>query len=134
MSVLTTELKAQLIALAVAARNNAYAKYSGFEVGAAILCASGELFSGTNVENVSSGLTVCAERVAISNAVTNGQREFIALAIASPGAVTPCGACRQFAAEFCDELVILLVDADRPTEVSEHRLSDLLPDAFKIER
>ncbi len=134
MTAFTETLKRRLIDQALAVRANAHAKYSGFQVGAAVLTQSGAIFSGANVENVSFGLTICAERVAISSAVTAGHKDFVAMVIASAGGGTPCGACRQFAAEFCDDLPVLLVDADNPTEIKEHTLSALLPDAFKCDR
>src|SRR4051812_41082927 len=101
-----------LFAAALAVQQRAYARYSGFLVGAAVLTSTGEIFTGCNVENASYGLTICAERVAISAAVAAGHREFTAFALASRGGVTPCGACRQVIAEFCEVLPIWLVDSE----------------------
>lgn len=129
---LAAEDRARLVAAALDARQQAYAAYSHFQVGAALLSASGEITSGANVENASYGLTICAERVAIHSAVARGVREFRALAVATAGGLTPCGACRQVLAEFCDDLVILLVDAARPETISETRLSELLPRTFRL--
>jgi cytidine deaminase len=123
-----------LIASAIAVRQQAYAKYSDFLVGAALLAADGRVYCGCNVENVSYGLTNCAERTAVFSAVAAGQRRFELLAIASAGGVTPCGACRQVLAEFSPELPILLVDVDRPGQVVEANLRDLLPGAFTFDR
>jgi len=123
-----------LIASAIAVRQQAYAKYSDFLVGAALLAADGRVYCGCNVENVSYGLTNCAERTAAFSAVAAGQRQFVLLAIASSGGVTPCGACRQVLAEFAPELPILLVDVDRPGQVVEANLRDLLPGAFTFEQ
>ena len=100
---------ASLAARAAAVRHNAYAPYSGFAVGAALLCADGEIFTGVNVENSSYGLTVCAERNALFAAVGAGRREFAALAVYAapigadegPDYTRPCGACLQALAEFC---------------------------------
>jgi cytidine deaminase len=122
---------AELVAAALAARQRAYAPYSKFLVGAALLTTTGHTFIGCNVENVSLGLTNCAERVALAAAVAAGERSFIALAIASTGGVTPCGACRQVLAEFCDDLPIYLVDAEQPTQVATMRLAELLPGRFR---
>ena len=121
-----------LIAAASDARRRAYAPYSNYQVGAALLTSTGDVFVGCNVENGSFGLTICAERVAFSTAVAAGQREFEALAIATPDGRFPCGACRQFAAEFCDDLLILLIRADRHAQVAEVRLRELLPGKFSL--
>src|SRR5439155_15659346 len=108
-------------------------KYSRFVVGAAIRTASGEIFVGCNVENVSYGLTICAERAAVFSAVAAGHRQFNALAVVAEGGATPCGACRQVLAEFCHDLPIYLVDAARPDRIEEVRLRALLPRAFRFE-
>jgi cytidine deaminase len=130
---MTLDVRA-VVDAALLVRGRAYAKYSGFLVGAALLAADGKIYGGCNVENVSYGLTICAERAAVFAAAAAGQREFQLLAIASAGGVTPCGACRQVLAEFAPELPIVLVDADRPTEFVEVSLRDLLPGAFTFER
>jgi cytidine deaminase len=122
-----------LVDAALIVRGRAYAKYSEFLVGAALLAADGKIYGGCNVENVSYGLTNCAERAAVFSAIAAGQRKFELLAIASAGGVTPCGACRQVLAEFAPELPILLVDVDRPGEIVEVNLRDLLPGAFAFE-
>jgi len=99
----------ELVRLASAARIRAYAPYSGFAVGAALLSSSGEAFVGCNVENVSFGLTICAERVAIGTALAAGARSFEAIALVSDSdePVMPCGACRQVMAEFSPELRVI---------------------------
>ena len=119
-----------LIAAATQVRERAYARYSRFCVGAALLAADGRTFVGCNVENVSYGLTICAERSAVFAAVAAGACEFELLAIASTGGVSPCGACRQVLAEFAPELPILLVDIENPPRIVEANLADLLPAAF----
>lgn len=118
-----------LIAAAKAARLQAYAPYSKFQVGAAIEADDGMIFTGCNVENLSFGLTVCAERVAINTAVAAGKRAFRKLVVFADSVepVTPCGACRQVLAEFCDELEVCSINFAG----NEHHttLSVLLPRA-----
>ena len=121
---------AALVAAALDVRQRAYAKYSQFFVGAALLAKDGRTFVGCNVENVSYGLTICAERSAVFAAVAAGATQFELLAIASAGGVTPCGACRQVLVEFAPDLPILLVDAEQPQVIREANLRDLLPGAF----
>ncbi len=123
----------ELIETAVAMRDRAYAPYSNFLVGAAVLTNSGRIFGGCNVENASYGLTLCAERVALVSAVAAGESEFGAMAVATSGGASPCGACRQFAAEFRGDLPVLIVDADRPGLVRETNLAELLPEQFHLE-
>lgn len=114
-----------------AARANAYAPYSRFEVGAAVLTADGRIFSGANVENGSYGLSLCAERVAAAAAVAGGAREFAAIAIAGPQEATtaPCGACRQFLSEFNPSMGVAYTSADR---VIVTTLDRLLPESFRL--
>ena len=119
-----------LIERAIDARTQAYAKYSTYQVGAALLAKGGQTFSGCNVENISYGLTICAERVAVFNAVAAGICEFTALAIATADGGSPCGACRQVLAEFCDDLLIILVAADQPDKFRQTTLAELLPQRF----
>jgi len=120
----------ELIRLALDAQKHAYAPYSSFPVGAAIRTASGVIYGGANVENASYGLTICAERVAASTAVAAGEREFTAIAVVSRGGVTPCGACRQFLAEFNPALRIVMVDSEHPDHDYQSTLDDLLPSQF----
>ena len=123
-----------LIRLAEAARERAYAPYSGFLVGAALLGKSGKVYLGCNVENAGYSATNCAERTAFFKAISDGEREFQAIAIVGgkrgekPGFCAPCGICRQVMAEFCDgEFPVVLGSADK---YEIHKLSDLLPLAF----
>jgi cytidine deaminase len=119
----------ELLHCAAQARQQAYAPYSKYPVGAALLTDSGELFTGCNVENASYGLTICAERNAVFAAVAAGHHRFekIALSLADGG--TPCGACRQVLNEFSPELLILLGDENGNLQGSR-TLRELLPDAF----
>jgi cytidine deaminase len=119
-----------LIRAAIEARERAYAKYSQFKVGAALLAADGTVFTGCNVENSSYGLTICAERAAVFAAVAAGQQTLEMIAIATAGGATPCGACRQVLAEFNPALPILLIDVDRRHAIAEANLRELLPSAF----
>ncbi len=122
--------ESRLVAAAVGARERAYAPYSEFAVGAALLSKGGRVFTGCNVENASYGLTVCAERVALFKAVSEGVREFEAIAIACGDApCSPCGACRQALHEFAPHLKVVLADGEgRNWEAM--LLSQLLPRAF----
>ena len=122
----------QLLVAAIDARQQAYAPYSKFLVGAALLTEDGQIVSGCNVENASYGLTICAERNAVFAAVAQGHRRFQAIALATVGGATPCGACRQVLAEFCDDLPILIVDVEQPDRVTETSLAVLLPGRFKL--
>lgn len=121
---------ALLLDCAVEARAKAYAPYSGFAVGAALQVADGRVFCGCNVENVSYGLTVCAERVALFAAVAAGVRQFTALAVVTdaqePSA--PCGACRQVLYEFAPDLQVML--ANLQGRQKKYSLKELLPEAF----
>jgi cytidine deaminase len=119
----------ELIEKARSVRSTAYAPYSRFQVGAALLCRDGKIYSGVNVENASYGLTICAERNAVAKAVSEGEREFTAIAIAGPGPspVTPCGACRQVLAEFGRDLAVIMA-GDESVEV--RKIEELLPEAF----
>ena len=118
----------ELIALASQAREQAYAPYSGYAVGAALLGQSGKVYTGCNVENSSYSLTICAERSAIVKAVSEGEREFRAIAIVTANSGMPCGACRQMLAEF--GLGIRVLVATPGKLVSESTVADLLPGAF----
>ena len=117
---------------ALAARNRAYAPYSHFAVGAAVQAKSGVIYSGCNVENASYGLTICAERTALVQAIAAGEREFSILAVVAdtPQPVAPCGACRQVMAEFGVDTIVL---ANLAGDVSVYRLEELLPAAFRRE-
>lgn len=120
-------MRSDLRAAALKAREQAYAPYSNFRVGAALLAKDGRVFSGVNVENVSLGLTMCAERVCIGSAIGEGQKAFAEIAIVADSAVpiVPCGACRQVLAEFAPDLLVTSSTLEGKT--AEFRLSALLP-------
>ena len=120
----------ELVRAALEVQQRAYAPYSQFKVGAALLAANGEIFKGCNVENASYGLAICAERAAVIAAVAAGQQPFEMLAVAAPGGASPCGACRQVLFEFAPELPILLINSDDPSDAKEVNLRDLLPAGF----
>ncbi len=130
---LTDEMREKLIESAIEARRWAYAPYSGYAVGAALLSASGRIYDGVNVENAAYPNTICAERVAIFKAVSEGEREFIAIAVATSNAGAPCGACRQVLSEFGLDIVVLIVD-DQRRVVAETSVGELLPRAFGAEQ
>ena len=126
----TMQRRNELIELALAARKNAYAKYSNYSVGAALLGVSGKIYTGVNVENASYPLCMCAERTAIFKAVSEGEREFHAIAIASENGGSPCGGCRQVLSEFGLDIQVNTVDRDGNINL-DTRVEDLLPSAFK---
>jgi cytidine deaminase len=127
-----SNLQVRLIEAAIAARTNAHAPYSGFQVGAAVLTPGGGSFSGCNVENASYGLTICAERSAVCAAVAAGHKSIVAVAVATAGGHAPCGACRQVLSEFGPAMAVLLVDAEDPSKVRTTSLDALLPEQFKL--
>jgi cytidine deaminase len=125
--------KALLAALEV--RKNAYAPYSNFAVGAAIVTTDGTIFTGVNVENSSFGATNCAERTALFSAVTAGYRDFEAIFIASNlsgKAVFPCGICRQVLADFNPEMRVILVNSETKKVEQDLLLSDIFPGVFEF--
>jgi cytidine deaminase len=131
---LDREAARALLVRAREARANAYAPYSDFPVGAALLAADGRVFTGANVENASYGLGNCAERVAVGRAVSEGAREFIAIAVVGPRedlGCTPCGACRQVLYEFGPEMLVITTGCQgEPDGVHVSRVSEMLPGAF----
>ena len=117
-----------LVAMAIEARERAYAPYSRFKVGAALLTTSGHVHTGCNIENVAYGPTVCAERTAIFKAVSEGERQFEVIAVATRTGITPCGVCRQVMREFAPDITILIATLGGNFRITT--LRDLLPDAF----
>ena len=127
-----------LVALAIAAREKSYSPYSGFKVGAALLTSDGKVYCGCNIENAAFGPTNCAERTAIFNAVSCGDRDFLKIAIVGgkdsiSEKCFPCGVCRQVMAEFCREDFEIIV-ASGVEDYSIYKLSDLLPNGFYPEK
>lgn len=120
----------RLVRAALRARERASAPYSRFQVGAALLTAKGAVIGGANVESASYGLTCCAERVALFKALTEGEKDFVAVAVVSKGGVTPCGACRQLLSEHAPNAEVFVADADHPDTIRRHTVAELLPSAF----
>ena len=118
-----------LIKAAQAARQYAYAPYSHYSVGAALLTTAGEIITGCNVENASYGGTICAERTAAVKAISVGQRDFTAIAVVTANGGAPCGICRQFLYEFAPELLVIIAD-EAGTVHAEMSLNALLPRGF----
>ncbi len=126
------ETEVKLIEAAITARNNAYAPYSGFSVGAALLTAKGNIYCGCNIENVAYSSSLCAERAAMAAAISNGEKEFILLAIVGGDGddyCYPCGVCRQWLAEFCNKDFPVII-AQNTENYQRMKLSELLPNAF----
>ncbi|MEE4194658.1 MAG: cytidine deaminase [Anaerolineae bacterium] len=122
-------LQQKLISAANEARKNAYVPYSDYRVGAALLTADGEIITGCNIENSSYTPTVCAERVAIFKAVSEGKKEFKAIAVVTDNGGSPCGVCRQVMGEFMLEGTVLIADKEERL-LEEMTVSALLPLAF----
>ena len=122
--------KEKLIGAANIGRERAFAPYSNFQVGAAVETADGEIYIGCNIESASYGLTVCAERVAIWKAVSEGKKEFRAIAVVvnTEEFTPPCGACRQIIWEFCHDIPVILANLKGESEVVQ--MKELLPRAF----
>ncbi len=124
--------KQALVRAAAQARRRAVAPYSKFKVGAALLTRSGKIITGANVESASYGLTCCAERVALFNALTTGQRDLVAVAVVARarGGPMPCGACRQLLAEYAPRATVWVADSGALRVVREFTVAELLPSAF----
>lgn len=127
----------KLIGIAKNAMTRAYAPYSGYKVGAALLCADGTVFSGCNIENGAFSPSICAERTAFAKAVSEGYRDFTAIAVCGgkdgiiSGVFPPCGVCRQVMREFCkDDFLIYMIDVGEGYET--RTLKELLPDSFSL--
>ena len=123
------EMQEKLIAVALEARKWAYAPYSGYRVGAALLTTSGKIYDGVNVENAAYPETICAERVAIFKAISEGEREFDAIAVVTENGGAPCGACRQVMVEFSQDMQVFIVNGEGLT-LSKTTAIELLPMAF----
>ena len=122
------DIRHELYEKAEEAKSNAYAPFSNFHVGAALLTEDGSIYTGANIENSSFGATICAERVAMPQAIYDGKRDFVAIAVAADEADTlPCGICRQFMVEFCREDFAIITGPD-----TVFKLSDIIPYSFKL--
>ncbi len=127
-----TDTARSLYAKAQAASSNAYAPFSNYRVGAALMTEEGRVYTGVNIENSSFGATICAERTAFVKAISEGERKFKAIAIyGSDSEAVPCGICRQFMFEFAPEIIV--ITAANPDELHIRSLSALLPEGFRLE-
>jgi cytidine deaminase len=124
----------KLVLAAAKARKGSVSPYSRFKVGAALLTKSGEVIGGANVESASYGLTCCAERIALFKALTDGQKNFVAVAVVArcDGGPMPCGACRQLLREYAPDAKVYVADSDDLKTVRKFTVRDLLPSAFVI--
>ena len=123
----------ELIQIANETRKRAYAPYSNFSVGAALLSSDGQIFTGCNIENASFGATMCAERTAIANAVSSGVTDFTKIAIAGAKDLCyPCGICRQVLSEFCDPETFEIILISSEGKIKEFKLGELLPNFFNL--
>ena len=129
---LDQEKKMDLVRIANQVRKWAYAPYSKYQVGAAVLTESGRVYDGVNIENAAYPVTVCAERVAIFKAISNGEKEFQAIAVVTKNGGMPCGSCRQVMAEFSPEMLVIIADENEAIK-TEMKVSDLLPGAFRAD-
>ena len=127
--ILTIEEKQSLIDLANAARQRAYVPYSNYPVGAALRTKTGRIYTGVNVENAAYPQTMCAERVAIFKAISDGEKEFEVISVVTDNGGSPCGGCRQVMAEFALDMIVLMADGSGKL-IKETTVSELLPEAF----
>ena len=127
---LTTRVKEELIRKANEAREQAYAPYSRYQVGAAVLTADGQVFTGCNIENAAFPSSLCAERVAIFKAVSEGHRQLRAIAVLTSNGGSPCGGCRQVMREFGGKQLVVLIADGSGTLLEEFTLDELLPRSF----
>lgn len=134
MVTLTKDTARELALKARESRKMAHAPYSGFHVGSALLTAEGKIYTGCNVENSSYSLTNCAERTALFKAISEGERKFRAIAVASdsPDFLPPCGACRQVIADLCGDIDVVMIDKEDTIKIVP--ISELLPMAFNADQ
>jgi cytidine deaminase len=127
---LTNEIRQELIWVAIKNMEHVYAPYSNYPVSAALLTSSGKIFSGVNIENAAYPTSICAERVAVFKAVSEGERSFQAIAVVTPNAGMPCGSCRQVLSEFGLDTIVIIADKSGKI-VLEQTIAELLPGAFR---
>ena len=130
MKNLTDRERQSLIDIAIEARRRAYVPYSKYQVGAALRTSSGKIFTGVNVENAAYPTSICAERVAVFKAVSEGETAFEVIAVVTSNGGTPCGSCRQVLSEFGLDTIVLIADSDGKL-LKEVLVEDLLPGAFR---
>ena len=130
MSKIDEAFKRELVQKAARARGAAYAPYSRYAVGAALLTKTGRVYEGVNIENAAYPVTICAERVAIFKAVSEGEKEFNAIAVVTSNGGMPCGSCRQVMAEFSPDMVVITAD-EQGQVTAEAPLTELLPGMFR---
>ena len=123
-----------LVAAAAEAREGSVSPYSRFKVGAALLTRHGEVIGGANVESASYGLTCCAERIALFKALTDGKKDFVAVAVVArcEGGPMPCGACRQLLREYAPDAKVFIADTDNLKKIKNFTVKNLLPAAFTL--
>ncbi|MDD3052046.1 MAG: cytidine deaminase [Candidatus Cloacimonetes bacterium] len=128
------EYNRELLMKAVEAAKLAYSPYSHYKVGAALLTRKGDIYTGCNIENATYSATICAERTAMVKAISNGERDFVEIAIYvdSEELFPPCGICRQFMAEFCEELIVVYASKNSLNSPQVTTLNQLLPQRFKL--
>jgi cytidine deaminase len=127
---LTDELRQELVRVAIKNLARAYAPYSNYPVSAALLTSSGKIFTGVNIENAAYPTSICAERVAVFKAVSEGETSFQAIGVASPNGGTPCGSCRQVLSEFGLDTIVITADKNGKI-ILEQSIAELLPEAFR---
>ncbi len=127
---LTDEVRQKLVQLAIEKLGKAYTPYSNYPVGAALLTSSGEIYTGVNIENAAYPVTICAERVAVFKAVSEGERDFQAIAVVTKNGGTPCGSCRQVLVEFGLDTIVIIAD-NQGRVTMEKSVAELLPGAFR---
>jgi cytidine deaminase len=127
---LSDETRQELVEIANRVRRWAYVPYSNYKVGAALLTSSGKIYDGVNIENAAYPVTICAERVAVFKAVSEGETSFEAIAVVTTNAGTPCGSCRQVLSEFGLDTVVIIADVEGHIRY-EMTVGDLLPGAFQ---
>jgi cytidine deaminase len=127
---LTDEVRQRLVQLAIDNLEKAYTPYSNYPVSAALLTSAGDIFTGVNIENAAYPVTICAERVAVFKAVSEGERDFQAIAVVTKNGGTPCGSCRQVLAEFGLNTIVIIAD-NRGKVIMEKSVAELLPGAFR---
>lgn len=127
---LKDEVRHKLVQLAIESMDKAYTPYSNYPVGAALLTGKGEIYTGVNIENAAYPVTICAERVAVFKAVSDGEMNFQAIAVVTKNGGTPCGSCRQVLAEFGLDTIVIIADTQGRVSM-EKSVADLLPGAFR---